>query len=56
MRSAHVLVYERDRENKVQVERVHDVGDEADADCQSSILEVRQLDVHRSELNAPSDI
>mmetsp|Transcript_43119 Transcript_43119/g.57049 ORF Transcript_43119/g.57049 Transcript_43119/m.57049 type:complete len:220 (-) Transcript_43119:1433-2092(-) len=52
----HVLVDERDRQDEVQVEGVHNVGDHAHSDGERGILEVRQRDIHRAELNAPSNV
>ena len=56
MSPLHVLVDERDRQDEVQVEHVHHVGDHTGADCQRRVLEICQLDVHRAELHPPADV
>lgn len=52
----HILVDERNGKDEVSVEGVDHVGDHANCDGQGRVLEVRQLDVHRSELYTPSDL
>ena len=52
----HVLVDELDGKHKVQVKCVDDVRNHADAHRQRCVFKVCQLDIHRSEFNAPSNV
>ena len=56
MSTLHVLVDELDGQHEVQVKGVDDVCDHADAHRECCVLKVSQLDIHRAELNAPSDV
>ena len=48
MRPVHVLVELANRDVKVQVEGEDDAGEEDHKDSEGSVLEVSQLDLHRS--------
>ena len=56
MSTLHVLVDELDGQHEVQVEGVDDVCDHAYAHRERCVLKVCQLDIHRAELDAPSDV
>ena len=56
MSTLHVLVDELDGQHEVKVEGVDYVCDHSDAHRECCILKVCQLDVHRTELDAPSDV
>ena len=53
MSSLHVLVRLGNGDDEVDVEVVDHVRDEAQEHDQARILEVRHLDIHRSEFNPP---
>ena len=56
MRRLHVLVRFRDRDVEVKIEGKDGTRDQHDEDGESGVLEVRDLDFHGSELNAPANI
>lgn len=56
VRSFHVLIDLGNRHNKVDVEVVDHIDDEAEGDDEACVFEVCKLDVHSAELNAPSNI
>jgi len=53
--SVHVLVDHGHRHDEVDVKMVDDVDEQAKGDDETRVFEVCQLNVHGSELNAPSD-
>ena len=56
MSPLHVLIDEFYGQYEVQVKGVDDVCDHADAHRKCCVLKVCQLDIHRAELDAPSDV
>lgn len=51
----HILINVADRNDKICVKSVNHVDKHSKEYSQSSILEVSQLDIHRTELDSPSD-
>ena len=56
MSALHVLVHQRDRHDKVDIESIDDVCDHANHYSQRRVLEVCELDVHWPELDSPADV
>eukprot|EP00964_Phaeocystis_antarctica_P140356 scaffold105207_cov48-Phaeocystis_antarctica.AAC.1 len=56
VRAAHVLIDLAQRNVQVKVEGEDDARDKRDEDGESCVLEVGQLHLHRTELDAPADM
>jgi hypothetical protein len=56
MTSFHVLINIADWHDKVERKFIYYIGDHPGEYCESSVLEICQLDIEGSELNTPSDL
>ena len=52
----HVLIDQGDGKHEVEVKGVDHVGNHTDSNGQGCVLEVSWADIHRAELDAPSDL
>lgn len=56
MTSFHVLVNIADWHDEVNRKFIYYIGDHPGEYCESSVLEISQLYIERSEFNTPSDL